>query len=389
MYHRLLLLVLSVFLGFSITACTNKSYPQSPEGKNLVNSGITNDAAGTSDVGGGTTGESKPEQIKAAVEDARVKLLTDEVYNYFRSLFLLYRSTNQEGLYKEVMNDLEIMMSLINLEYYSRSGEADKKLDQCLADGECSMNSSNIREFTRAKMGYPVPHYISDIKVFYKSDSYCPANDKTDADASVAYTLKGEICFSTFSLKKIPPASIKNYVFGLWIHELAHMHGHNEEVANKMRDLAVEGYSYLFEESTPMEKILFRVHLQSINGVLSSIIKNIKLLRDCEMPDCLSNDLRFRSVMLSIVILKEKLLDIQMEKNFRPFNFKCEISGTGSRTQFDFLLVSLSLEIFKISDVFKNSDFKNTDLLDDEFLENLLDIKSKLSECLKTDKTAY
>jgi len=110
---------------------------------------------------------------------------------------------------------------------------------QCLAQPMvCTKLTPQLPE---DKWGLPVIRNSAQIlkpsRIRYEERGPCPAEDKSDAVASVSERKIGaEICFSMPLLEKIPPAALRSQVAGIVAHEMIHLLGWGEGLATQVQN---------------------------------------------------------------------------------------------------------------------------------------------------------
>lgn len=104
-----------------------------------------------------------------------------------------------------------------------------------------------------------IAEYIDDIDYYFVPEGPCPSDNQDHAAASVhPRTREGRICFSIEVLVGLTRATAAKEILGLWMHEIAHMNGFDEEDADGIQNLFLEAYEKLVPNYFNSESQIFR-----------------------------------------------------------------------------------------------------------------------------------
>ncbi len=252
-------LILIVGVAFT-TACSSDS-----ESKNSIA-----DKKGTSDGGGGIISNSSPEDIRAAIQKSREFFKNSLVKGYLHSYM-----PKEDRL--QVKPNSEYMLMVCFKETCTNDGKTIKKGEQVLIKQEstepsdmlfcvfenlsCSFTNFDYEAYQKdladgkSNLSYEsylvltefndkdLAEYIDLIKVNLNEDGPCTYHDDKESDASVSKFIRdAEVCFSLKTLQRIPKASLNKHITALWAHELAHLNGFDEVLAQKLEAAIIEIY---------------------------------------------------------------------------------------------------------------------------------------------------
>ena len=167
--------------------------------------------------GGGTTTQSSDAEIVDAIAWAKTNIIKAPDHE----------TPILGGIsdYNFIVNNEYVLTKITNPQsYYSPQERAERK-----ANGTHYWSPSD---------------YLKLSHVYYKSDGPCPSPDHKHAMASVSrFSFGAEICFSLSELRQVPRSGLKAEVFGLWVHELAHLSGYDEEIAVKVQNIIIDHFA--------------------------------------------------------------------------------------------------------------------------------------------------
>lgn len=85
---------------------------------------------------------------------------------------------------------------------------------------------------------------LSPLEIKGQGQGACPAPDKKEAAASVSeYKIGAKLCFSVDVLRKTPRDVIRAQVASILAHEMAHLQGHGEEIAEGVQNAVYTTFS--------------------------------------------------------------------------------------------------------------------------------------------------
>lgn len=195
MKHSLLLLF---FFQILLASCTQKKIVQADE----QNGGI--------DSSGGDPIVSTEDEVRAALKD--IHTLSSEALFRLSLEFML--------LSKETINSL----------YGEGSFQALKEFFE-------AKNFASDRVFKKI--------INQEIALDVKENSSCVGDNSHHTASARGSFPGGEICFSIPSLRTLPSETLREQVAGLYLHEIGHLFGLEEESAQKIQSIILKGRRYL------------------------------------------------------------------------------------------------------------------------------------------------
>lgn len=171
---------------------------------------------GGHDGGGGSLVVSTPEEVRAAIKWAMAEVAEGKGI-----------PTGHGWLYEAAIFGSPVEVKI--------NGKTENLLMCFFTKGNCGPEGQAVDEF-----GFPkitrMNKILAQSKVIIRNEGPCPAADKANAAASVsAYKIGADLCFSVSELRKTPAAALKMQVAALLAHELAHLLGYEESVAEQVQ----------------------------------------------------------------------------------------------------------------------------------------------------------
>ena len=350
--------------------------------------GVENDAAGTSDVGGGTKGSSTAEEIKEAVENARKIIVDPRRHRYFNDMKFEGLRLYSDEEYDLRMEDFNLINAIID----PRGSYLTKNIidDMCYEDfkeipGCHPYDFEENKEILEHAETLPDSTYIANIEIEYVEDDYCPADDKDNADASVTYNdLNSSMCFSIFSLKNEPSHSIGKTVFGLFMHEISHMHGHPDKKAYELQDIMVGAYDYLNSDFKEPLASIFREKLLRIKSHQNGVLDSLEKLSRNAVVDSKSHPTTqyyWRDSLVGLSSSKAYAEEFLSFSESYPSSRTCTDKKDPDEIPFNDRLKMLIDSAEKIIEVLSQDSFKSEDFWNDELYNRYFNSLFRMREC--------
>ncbi len=251
-----------------ICSCSSNSEPNTTPQK----------TQGTSDGGGGIITGSTKEEVRTAIYETRqwlALLINEEAYiavlpkknlhefsdkeskNLLELAMKAIHRTDYDGTpssFKKIkalqdwMMELQFKISDLAMAKLNNSKEQEKllkiEIEQMLEKKQDNSNQAKAKELASTKK---FSRFIMGINLNILQEGPCKSKDKDHADASVSKnSLNATVCFSLAKLTRIPKASLNEHIAGLWMHELSHMAGLNENDSQKVEKLTISVYKNFY-----------------------------------------------------------------------------------------------------------------------------------------------
>lgn len=117
--------------------------------------------------------------------------------------------------------------------------------------------------------------YLKLSAVELKEDGPCPASDKSNAAASVSeFRIGARLCFSIPVLVKTTPTALKAQISALLVHEMAHLLGYDEQIAQGVQEAVLVNYAAITRRDGQFLKYRVRVQLMTVDSALKNSRSN-------------------------------------------------------------------------------------------------------------------
>ena len=223
--------------------------------------------------------------------------------------------------------------------------------------------------------------YLSKSRIEYRENGACPSRDKVHAQASVSeMEIGANICFSLDELSRVPEEALVKQLLGLLIHEIMHLNGYDEEIAQGVQEIFVQYLpDNLSARSTYLVRYLTNKDLTDIEREINDFMNSVQSGDSRKSRSDLYDDIQFQLQMVKKFVMdgSYKILIMMRDKD---------------RTESLKLIQGLKTEIRKVDDDSSVCDSRTNGsesclLRWTNMRDSLTKLKDRLSPYLKQEDT--